>query len=303
MRTGPKWMALFGVVFAVGAGSAPAQITVSAPRTVDEGRQFTFDVIVDYRKAAGSNVVNGIDLTITAEPGSSGDVSNVGRVNGLTAAEPNDYSAPTLAVLAVFGNTGTAAVIDTTRTRRDVRLRSDEDAEDEELRLTFALAGSSNLTGLVGQDGQPLTAPDPVVIRIEDAQEQTFKWETPTGADDTSPKEGTAATRTLKADPAPENMVWNVALFTEEAGYSLSPAVTTLTSGNPTRGISITPPDNDGDREDDTIELGAFLGGPASRCPGSTSRSRSRSRTSTRCPKPTTSRRRRTKTGRATPSA
>ena len=53
MRTGPglargggrvlKWTVLFGVVFAVGAGSASAQITVSAPRTVVEGRGFSLD--------------------------------------------------------------------------------------------------------------------------------------------------------------------------------------------------------------------------------------------------------------------
>ena len=264
-----KWTVLFGVVFAVGAGSASAQITVSVPETVEEGRGFFLEFTAKYRKAPNTPN-NAISMTLTGTAGSSGDVSNVGRVGGLTAAESNDYISPPTVTFTTFvlAHTGAAAVTGTLRVSHPVRLRGDRDAEDEEFRLTFsALTDQLNsFNGLVGQDGQPLAVPDPVVIRIEDDEEQTFEWETPDDA--ASPREGTPTTRTLKADPAPDDMVWNVALFTEEAGYVPSLTTTTFTSGAWARTITITPPDNDGNREDDTIELRAFLAGTSSLLPG-----------------------------------
>ena len=104
-----------------------------------------------------------------------------------------------------------------------------------------------------------------------DDEEQTFKWVTPTGAANTSPREGTNAIRTLTADPAPDDLTWSVALAMNEAGYTLSSGTASLAGSTDPPGqaaITITPPSNDGNREADTIELRAFLSGTTSGLPG-----------------------------------
>ena len=282
MRTGPglarggcralKWAALFGAACAAGAGSASAQFTVSGPRTVDEGRSLVLDIVLKYRKAAGSNAVNVFRIELDTSPGSTG-VSNVGRVGGLTAAETVDYRwVADNAGGGVFGNAGTEAVTDTLRYRIVLNTRSDPDAEDEAIlvtpRLTWSFGANS---GLTGQDGRPLTAPAPFVVRIEDDEEQTFEWETPAGAAAgavTSLTEGTAVTRTLKTAPDPANMTWNVSLFVNEAGYALDAGTVSFTSAATEHAVTMTPPNPDGDREDDTIELHARVGGTDDPLPG-----------------------------------
>ena len=278
MRTGPglarggcrvlKWMALFGVVFAAGAGSASAQITVSPGRTVVEGQVMVVEVTVKHRTL---NMQTRFQMEVEVGRDAGGDATTIGRVNGLTEAENEDFE---------FGVSGTriwdytlAATTETmTRTNKReffIYTWSDTDAEDEQIVMTFSF-GADHSGNNVGHDGQPLTAPAPVRIRIEDSEEQTFEWEEPSGGA-ASPKEGTAATRTIRIDPAPgpQGMTWNVAFSVNEAGYTLDAGAANLGASNAqTHTVTITPPDNDGDRDADTIELSAFLGGTNDLLPG-----------------------------------
>ena len=278
MRTGPglarggcrvlKWMALFGVVFAAGGGSASAQITVSPGRTVDEGDVMAVEVTVKYRRPP-SSIQTRFDLQITVDPDAGGDASTIGRVNGLTEGETSDYEFGVSNTRAWYHDeaANTETVTRTIKREFFIYTWSDEEAEDDQITMTFTL-GVSNSGNKVGHDGQALVAPGAIRIRIEDNEEQTFEWQEPSdGA--ASPKEGTAATRTLEAVPIPTNMIWNVALSVNEAGYTLDAGAANLASGNDRRHtVTITPPDNDGDREDDTIELSAFLGGTNDLLPG-----------------------------------
>ncbi len=276
-----KWMALFGVVFAAGAGSASAQLSVEVlglvNGEVNEGRRLVVVITGKIRLlpyTGGPTIPDPpfhqaqVQLATRVERDNSGGVSSVGRVDGVTEVEAGD-------IVGGFGPRTryfnmplslTETVDHTLEQRVELPLISDVDAEDEQFRLRFTAGGIDPAGTEVGHDGQALTNPPTIIIRIKDNEEQTFEWETPAGAD--SPREGTPTTRTLKADPAPANMVWNVALSTDEAGYVPDLGATTFTSSATARTITITPPDNDGDREDDTIELSAFLAGTSSLLPG-----------------------------------
>ena len=272
-----KWMALFGVVFAVGAGSASAQFSVDVLGVVDgevnEGRTLVVVITGKLRLPAYGQPIPAppfdmeqVQVATRVEADSSGDVSNVGSIDGVTAADANDISGGFGPRTRYFNmpRNRTETMDYTLEQRVNLPLVGDFDAEDEQFRLRFTMGGG--VANVVGHDGQAITPLPTIIIRIKDNEEQTFEWETPDDA--ASPREGTPTTRTLKADPAPENMVWNVALSTDEAGYVPSLGATTLTSANATREITITPPDNDGNREDDTIELNAFLAGTSSLLPG-----------------------------------
>ena len=200
-----KWMALFGVVFAAGAGSTSAQFTVEAPKMVNEGQTLAVDITVKYRKPPGP--MGQLQLDANAESDNSGDVTTIGRIGGLTEAEDDDFmlgtagNANTLALIYLL-ESNTETVTRTIERRFFVETWSDLDAEDDQFRLLFNGLNISGVGNLVGQDGQALTAPAAVLIRIEDNEEQMFEWDPPTG-DDASPKEGTAAARTLNAVPPP----------------------------------------------------------------------------------------------------
>ncbi len=267
-----KWMALWGVVFAVGAGSASAQVTISGAddrTTGDEGESVAFTVTLKYSQAVSAAAAD-VVVDGTAAAGAGTDVVTVGAPGALTAAEAEDYTAAltevTFAVPA-GPTTGTAARTGTLTRQIYLNTSSDEDAEDEKVEVTFTVTPN----GVNGQDGNVLAAPSDATrsVRIVDDEEQTFKWVIPTGSANTSPREGTATVRTLTADPAPTNLTWSVALAMNEAGYALSSGTASLDSaGSGQAAITITPPSNDGNREADAIELRAFLSGTSSGLPG-----------------------------------
>ena len=282
MRTGPgfarsgcralKWTALFGAAFAAGAGSASAQITLSGDRdtTVQEGTVLEWTITVKWRKTFGAGRT--VTLTPTVSNAASG-VTSTGGPDAVTHAERtglNDFraSAPS-GTSIIVANVPSGASTGTATATYVVNTNADEDAEDEKFRVSFSVTAG----GLLGQDSQPIAAPaDGSWVRhitIEDTREQTFVWDTPTGGANTSPTEGTPATRTLRSSPYPWNLTWNAALSVDESGYVPSLGATTFTSVFRTRDISITPPDNDGNREDDTVELSAFLAGTNDLLPGS----------------------------------
>ena len=259
-----KWMALFGVVFAVGAGSASAQVTISDPKTVDEGESLAFTVTVKYSQAV-SATANTVVVAATGAAGTSSAIDIVGRVNGLTAAETTDYTSPltpTTFNIPAGPTTGTTPKTGTLTQQVYLLTAPDLDAEDEEIEVTFTV---TNAGGIDGQNGVDLAAPSDATrtVRVEDDEEQTFALTTPS-----SPKEGTAATLTLSAVPAPDNMEWDVGLALNEVGYRLATGNAELEDSTPTHSITITPPNNDGNREADTVELSAFVAGTNNPPPG-----------------------------------
>ena len=60
-----KWMALFCVVLALGAGSAAAQVKVTTPKTVDEGGRITISVSAKISVGPGLTAAT----TVTVTPG------------------------------------------------------------------------------------------------------------------------------------------------------------------------------------------------------------------------------------------
>ena len=268
-----KWMAPWGVAFALGAGSASAQVTISGAddrTTGDEGESVAFTVTLKYTQAVGAAAAN-VVVGGSVAAGTGTDIVTVGAPGALTVAEAADFTAaltPVTIVVPAGPATGTAAGTGTVTGQIYLNTSSDEDAEDEKVEVTFTVTNASNVDG---QDGNDLAAPSDATrsVRIMDDEEQTFKWVTPTGAANTSPREGRAAIRTLTADPAPTNLIWSVALAMNEAGYTLSSGTASLDSaGSGQAAITITPPNNDGNREADTIELRAFLSGTTSGLPG-----------------------------------
>ena len=230
-----KWMAPWGVAFAVGAGPASAQVTISGANdrtTGDEGEGVAFTVTLKYSQAVSAAaavvVVDG-----TAAAGTGTDVVTVGAPGALTAAEAEDFTANLTAVRfdVPAGPTSGTARTGTLTGQIYLNTSSDEDAEDEKVEVTFTVAdGDGNPSTVRGQDGNNLVAPSDATrsVRIMDDEEQTFKWVTPTGAANTSPREGTGAVRTLTADPAPDDLTWSVALAMNEAGYTLSSGTASL---------------------------------------------------------------------------
>ena len=277
-------MALFGVVFAAGAGSASAQITLSGDEdtTLDEGEFLEWTFTAKYQNIPGTTVLGILGVSPATVAAASTGTTTTGAPGAVTAAEVTG-SPPDHRISHPFGfnfqhrpGPGSRAT-DT----RSWRLRSipDADAEDEKLTVTFSVVNGSMYYGQ--ESPTPLLIPhgsSPGGVRtitIKDAQEQTFVWDTPTGAANTSPTEGTPTTRTLRADPAPDDLIWSVSLSLNEAGYRLDRSTASLQRANaspptsPTHSITITPPDTDGNREDDTIELSAFLAGTNDLLPGS----------------------------------
>ena len=284
-----KWMAsrrmaLFGVVFALGAGSASAQLTVSDPKTVNEGGRAEFVVTIKWKQTPGAaqrEVViggnsGGLSPATRAQfsdiapdsptAGTGGDFK--GSPNALTPAETSDYNpAFDFATIRIAANTSTATSTTGTATGRFyLNTSTDNDAEDEAIRAVINVWNGGG--GAVGQDDQAITWDNTTVryIRIEDAQEQKFRWgDVPSN----TAENGGAQTLTIVADPPGDDLGWETSLFANEGGYSFG--TTVLKTGNPSpASVTITPPTNDGNRTDDTITVRGVIEGTRTDLPGLT---------------------------------
>ena len=258
-----KWMALFGVVFALGAGSAFAQITIKPPKTVAEGGNAMIAVEAKVSIAADAE-----ETTVTV----STEVAAV-TVDNLTAAhvaadvtkgETDDSNSdPVTLTLTIPGNTGAAAIKRIVPGTIIWQTRPDLDAEDEAFTLTFTVGNSD---GVTGDDGTTVLASPsaPSAITIEDAQTQTFVMEvTP----NQTPTEGGSATVTLKAMPPPADLAHDVALAVDETGYSVEPNAWQFTGtpggtvSGPSGTLAVSAPANDKNRDDDVVMLTALEAG------------------------------------------
>ena len=133
MRKGYLLTALAAaVLLAASSGTAWAQVTVTAPKTVAEDGNAMITVIGRASIPGGTNDPTTVTVTVTASPGTA--TPNTSE----TPAEPLDFSQNlgTTATLNFPANTGTSAVTSTQSATPVVQTSNDTDAEDERVLLT-----------------------------------------------------------------------------------------------------------------------------------------------------------------------
>ncbi len=239
-----RWLALLAVVFALGAGSTAAQVTVEFPEDFDnkvrEGGSVEFKVIALIQNPPNQLASGFMTLLFV-----------VGQASGsVTAAEVVD--------VGVFESPGAWTLPAPGRFERTYLWipASDVDAEDEAALLRFDVATG----GLVGADGNALSDPPDVAVTIEDDEEQTFEWVSAPDAP-TATEGGGAVTFTLEADPAPVNLRHPTRFSLDAEGYTLGSTEYTFRSGATRAAIEVTPPVSDGNRVEDTVTLRAIVAG------------------------------------------
>ena len=261
-----RWTAMSGVVLALGAGQAAAQtftvdesfgddgVTIVAAATEGEEMPVTVTVRakVDPPADPADDQAGGRTVTVYLQarlfdPGEDGyDAQN--------QAEDSDYAfheAESERQIEFPSDTdGQFVEVSTTYTGFTLQ---DPDAENEVFKVTANLSGA--MTG--ARDAPAL---------IDDDETQRYVLTLDTEA----PTEGAPIEATLAADPAHEDGVsrTTLKLRLDEPRYSLDAASRdgvrigseSIPGVSASHTITIEPPDNDGNRQQDTVTLRAFLG-------------------------------------------
>ena len=269
-----KWMALLGVVFALGVGQAAAQIEYSGEKGVkgDEGGRVKITMTAEITVAAGQSTTQ--TVTIPAPEGNITDVT-VDNIKMLSPADgtggADDYSLPAATTLTIPGNPSSEKDLETEVTHTfEIQLQSDTDAEDEVFNVVFGNLDTTSLTadsvtGLDDIDADDRTR----TITINDTDDQEFVWKV---IEPAKPNEEDDTIVTLTAEPTPRDLSYTTALNVDKAGYTLSPSSWTFDAAigttdpvvdGPMVRITIEPPDSDKNRDPDTIMVNAFVAGTA----------------------------------------
>ena len=290
-----KWMALFGVVFALGAGSASAQLsggtmTVTAsPTNPNEGTSTTITVSLTAEVDRETTAETTVTVTVA---GAATPAANLSP--GSTPAEDSDWTfneATTSLELKFPKNESSNSVRHSRRATVVLQTTTDPDAEHEGLTVTATLAGGG-LTDVDpatgdGRDSSPLTVQRDITIR--DLQTQTYVLKLGSGQTGANaPKEGRAITVNLNA--VPKHVQGSKALtlhieqpqdysfgITDGTGTTVTGSTITLGSADGSAlalgtardqanmaTIAITPPSIDGNRVADTVTLRAWSGSAGS---------------------------------------
>ena len=263
------WMALVGMVFALGVGQAAAQIKVSDPKTVNEGSRLTITVTADVR-VTGQVAASTLTVNVAAAPGA------LNESKMLTPAENTspdiDYVAPPTEVeLAVPARTDANGYTEHKLTHTlIVQTNGDPDAEDEAVVFTFTPVQPVAGVGPKGGGANTTWSTDAITrnVTINDTDDQDFIWKVKSPA---KPNEGDDIMVELKAMPAPVELTYTTALSVNTMGYELDPTSHTFGpdatqegDDGPTALLEITPPNPDKNRDMDTIMVNAFVAGTAS---------------------------------------
>ena len=275
-----KWMALFGVVFALGTGSAAAQVTVKGPamNKVVEGASATYTVAVKGYAAAGA-AEGTVTVTLAAPTGAAG--------NDATAGENGDFSTNLTGLTytaTVPANSGTAPKAFSSSGSIVLQTTHDPDAEDENFTLAFSADAVGGLVVSAEDGAAAITLADgsPTALIIDDDETQTYVLELAAGQTLT---EGDAARVTLKAVPDhvdaslaltlhssdAVNYVWDDDDFSDgtvdaPATIAVGPTGATVPGpgvGNSTS-VYVKAPDNDKNRDTNTVTLTAYSGSAGS---------------------------------------
>ena len=225
-------MALFGAVFAVGAGSALAQVTVEVPDTVNEAGVLTVSLTADIRVSGTYTTAEDIPVTVVV------GVGTADLPKGITVGEAADYRPPAAANTAALDWTikvnndpdDDAQDREGLKEKVDIQILPDLDAEDEAITVTVTLGTVPSGITAKGSDSTNLALTTASVgehkVTIKDAQTQAFDWDLTT---DTS-KEGTPIKVDLKARYEPVQLLHSMPLSLADAlGYTLD--ITTATIG------------------------------------------------------------------------
>ena len=266
-----KWMALFGVVFALGAGSAFAQVAIGvksvtvvekgAGNTVEEGALLTVRVTLDKRVPRSSSDTPGTATVTLTEVVASGALGDLGNAEANDVTLPGDTGAGITVTIPEQAESGTLNIV----TGRDL------DAVDEKFRLSAvvtAVTGATEDDDGTNQDNTATATAKTFDGKIVDAQDQVYELKLKTVARDV--KEGSTFEVTLRAVPdRPENEDVNVFLqmsdttnFTLAADGNTPGNMRTLNeeADNMLHTVDITAKANDKNRTDDTLLIEAFTG-------------------------------------------
>ena len=277
-----KWMALFGVVYALGVGEAAAQpsLTVKTSSTVPEGANrvpVTVQLKAPAETGGGATRSETVTVTLTLTPRPDGTTglpadrgknAELGTGQDASWAEGEtgqtvDAAAGTVAIaFSVVGN----AAYDRTE-RAYLNIGSDTDAEDEELVITSTSTSTETADDAITPSGKD------VKVKIVDAQTQTYTLAPTNFGTKNAIDEGGNIPLTLTADPAKTvDVAFRVTLDSaDDSDYGLDSANSTseditvlgnvdddgtaVTTGVGIATVTLFSQANDGDREDDTVTL------------------------------------------------
>ena len=235
-----KWLTMFGVVFALGASEAAAQITVDVVEEVAESASATIEVTADVSIAVNAPAV---DLVVTVSFDASGTNEDADVVL-------NPSGVITLAIPAGEGDPTEATVTGSVT----LQTTQDPDAEDEDVVLAFALTGAAT-----GADGASVAAPANATITIEDDETQTYVL-----SNSEDPTENQAITITVTAVPAHVDDFITIELYSSDPTYSFpsSPnnSFPVSSANDSVNSLTLTPPINDGNRVSDEVTVRALSG-------------------------------------------
>ncbi|MCY4573426.1 MAG: hypothetical protein OXF01_11575, partial [Gemmatimonadetes bacterium] len=259
-----RWLALLGMVFVLGAGSALAQVKVEVPKSVDEAGRLEITVTADVRVAARTDDDVTLPITVAIAAGATDNSKGLSMADGTDGDA--DVTHPTGAFdFEIKANSG-ATASDRTGLKKTFNIQTlpDLDAEDEAITVTVTLGTVPTGVTRKGKDSTDTDSDleldddsdDAFKVTINDTDPQEFKWDAPD-----KPKEGSDIVVKLMADPAPVDLVHSVPLSIDAAGYTLDETTATLNVDGPTATITIDPPDSDGDRDEDEITLRALKAG------------------------------------------
>ena len=270
-----KWMAMFGVVFALGAGSAAAQVTIKGPTmdTVTEGEVAVYTVTVKgFIEPDGDT--GGDEVTVTVVPDGAGNADategedgDLSANLGLTfSVDVPDGPAPGDGVVGVsFNSSGTIRV----------PTNDDVDAEDERFGLTWTVdVGGLNTTN-VASGGTAIieAAGSPAALIIDDDEDQEYVLALHPAT--RKPSEGDPVTARLTAKPEhttqgsglvtlhlDQTPPFSIAIAGDDANAITGNSVSIGGGGDDEdfATITITTDPNDENRSDDTITLTAYSG-------------------------------------------
>ena len=265
-----KWAMLFGVVFALGAGSASAQIQAGTSNwKVDEGDYLEVEFKVKTRTATGF-AGGTIEFSVHGNGGvvPAGRMSNNPRDGLPTTAEGNADLDPATVTLAVPANSSGSNVDAEATVKASVRIFPDPDAEDEISAVRVQTSATAPTTGILDQAGTQYAANSDSVtvgfVTIDDRQTQTMTWVegSKTAAKDIleGGSRGSVGI-TLRAVPAPVNYVWAMTGRTDNNSYPLNEASRGNIQPNPEYRILLDPARSDGDRDDTDVTLTLYHAG------------------------------------------
>ena len=291
-----KWMAVLGVVFALGAGAAAAQeapstdaldlvdsygnngikVDMSATSRTRVGEGDERDVVVSVRAriAAGTTARHDVTLHISAALASGQSETSA------KSAEAEDYDLDGVtgdngALTFTFDRNDSSNIVTQTITETfTIDANEDDDAEAERFTVTI----DTQDTNLISEDQGDTAVPNILRnVEIVDDEKQDYAFELERRAD---PMEGAAGSFVVElgADPDPEDATLGLTLKAVQtadksksahwgygfSGTGIASNELTLNSANVSRDITVSTPSNDGNRVTDMITLQAYTGSAGS---------------------------------------